>query len=98
LLQRKEELRKQQEEYVKNLPDPDQPPGHRKLPEDERLKTLGILEDTHKKLIAELNSMPIRNDTFRIKTTKSEMEKRLTELEEAIKIFSKPKVFVKIDG
>ena len=42
--------------------------------------------------------MPIRNDTFRIRTTKNEMEKKLTELEEAIKIFSKPKVFVKIEG
>lgn len=45
-----------------------------------------------------MNSLPIRNDTFRIQSTKSEMEKRLIQLDEAIKIFSKPKVFVKIDS
>lgn len=50
----------------------------------------------HQKLISELNSLPIRNDTFRIRTTKNDMEKKLTELDEAIKIFSKPKVFVKV--
>lgn len=49
-------------------------------------------------MIAELNSLPIRNDTFRIQTTKNDFEKKLTELDEAIKIFSKPKVFVKIDS
>jgi hypothetical protein len=41
--------------------------------------------------------MPIRNDTFKLQKTKSDIEKRLVELDEAIKIFSKPKVFVKIN-
>ena len=49
-------------------------------------------------MLSELNSMPIRNDTFRVRTTKNEMEKKLTELDEAIKIFSKPKVFVKVEN
>ena len=47
--------------------------------------------------MSELNSLPIRNDTFRIRTTKNDMEKKLVELDEAIKIFSKPKVFIKIE-
>jgi hypothetical protein len=46
LEQRKEENRKEQEDYIKNLPDPDQPPGHRKLPEDERIKTLNLLKES----------------------------------------------------
>jgi hypothetical protein len=49
-------------------------------------------------MLSELNSLPIRNDTFRIRTTKNEMEKKLTEVEEAIKLFSKPKVFVKVEN
>lgn len=49
-------------------------------------------------MLSELNSLPIRDDTFRIRQTKAEYEKRLAEIEEAIKIFSKPKVFVKIDS
>ena len=48
--------------------------------------------------MVELNSLPIRNDTFRLQTTKTDMEKKLAQLDEAIKIFSKPKVFVKIDA
>jgi hypothetical protein len=41
--------------------------------------------------------MPIRTDTLKLQKTKSDIEKRLVELDEAIKIFSKPKVFVKIN-
>ena len=41
--------------------------------------------------------MPIRNDTHRIRTVKLDYEKKLAEIDEAIKLFSKPKVFVKID-
>lgn len=121
---RRDELRKAHAEYIKNMPDPEQPPGHRKLPDEERLKTLKTLEESmnwkkkiisikfvfiiylflirdwlaHKKMLSELNSLPIRDDTFRIRQTKAEYEKRLAEIEEAIKIFSKPKVFVKIDS
>ena len=51
----------------------------------------------HKNLLSELNSLPIRNDTLKLKTTKSDMEKRLVELDEAIKIFSKPKVFIRVE-
>lgn len=49
-------------------------------------------------MLGYLNSLPIRNDTYRMQQLKSEYEKRLAEIEEAIKIFSKPKVFVKIDS
>ncbi|CAF0763571.1 unnamed protein product [Brachionus calyciflorus] len=95
---RKEYQKKAHEEFIKSLPDPEQPPGHRKLSDEERINTLNLLQETHKKLLAELNSLPIRNDTFRLQSTKSEMEKRLVELDEAIKIFSKSKVFVKIES
>ena len=42
-------------------------------------------------------SLPIRTDTLRLRTVKQELENQLAEIEEAIKIFSRPKVFVKID-
>ena len=48
-------------------------------------------------LTYQLGALPLRNDTFRIRTCKQELETKLAELEEAIKIFSRPKVFVKID-
>lgn len=42
--------------------------------------------------------MPIRSDTLRCQKKKMEIEKQLNKLEEGIKIFSRPKVFVKTDA
>jgi len=42
--------------------------------------------------------MPIRNDTLRIRTKREELEQKLNRIEEAIKIFSRKKVFVKLDA
>lgn len=47
-------------------------------------------------LVQELNMMPVRTDTLRIRNRKIELEKQLNKIEEGIKVFSKPKVFVKI--
>ena len=49
LEQRKEQIKKENEELIKNMPDPDQPPGHRKLPDDEKEKTLTLLKDSKHK-------------------------------------------------
>jgi hypothetical protein len=46
-------------------------------------------------LISKLQSLPLRTDTFRMRSCKQELENKLAEMEEAIKIFSRPKVFVK---
>ena len=51
----------------------------------------------HEELVAQLNALPVRVDTLRVKTRKSELERKLVEIEDAIKIFSRPKVFVKVD-
>lgn len=48
-------------------------------------------------LLTQLNALPVRVDTLRVKTTKAELERKLSEIEDAIKIFSRPKVFVKVD-
>ena len=48
--------------------------------------------------MAELTSMPICSDTVRICRKREELEQKLAKVEEAIKIFSKQKVFVKIDA
>lgn len=44
-----------------------------------------------------LAQLPIRNDSVTLRRTKQEIEKKIIELDEAIQIFSKPKVFLKID-
>jgi hypothetical protein len=44
-----------------------------------------------------LSQLPVRNDTVILRRTKEDIEKKLVELDEAILIFSKPKVFIKMD-
>ena len=48
-------------------------------------------------LINEMSALPLRMDTFRIRSQKQEIDQKLAELEEAKKIFSRPKVFVKVE-
>jgi hypothetical protein len=44
-----------------------------------------------------LNCLPVHHDTLGLRRTKEELVKKILELDEAIQIFSKPKVFLKID-
>lgn len=39
--------------------------------------------------------MPLRNDTLRLHNTRNELEGKLSEIDDAIKIFSRPRVFIK---
>lgn len=49
LLERKELWRRQTEERLRNLPDPDTPPGHTMMPESQRLETLSNLKQSKRK-------------------------------------------------
>ena len=60
-----------------------------------RYKFISLSDQTE--LLAQLNALPVRVDTLRVKTMKAELERKLSEIESAIKIFSRPKVFVKVD-
>lgn len=42
--------------------------------------------------------MPIKVDTLRAQRRKIEIEKQLNKLEEGIKVFSRPKVYVKMNA
>ncbi|NXA08369.1 ENKD1 protein, partial [Sapayoa aenigma] len=98
LLERKELWRKQMEEQLRNLPDPDTPPGHTMMPEDQRLETLSNLKQSQEQLIKDLILLPMRGDSLRMQNRRVELERKLSQIEEAIKIFSRPKVFIKLDS
>ncbi|XP_038222349.1 uncharacterized protein LOC119839961 [Zerene cesonia] len=72
------------------------PPGHVTLPDNEKRETLRMLRISFAELVNELNKMPVKTDTLRMRNRKMELEKQLAKLEEGIKVFSRPKVFVKI--
>ena len=48
-------------------------------------------------MTVELNSLPVSCDTLRNKTRRAELDTKLREIESAIKVFSRPKVFIKSD-
>lgn len=48
-------------------------------------------------LVAELQALPLHSDTLRVQKKKAQLEGKLAEIEDAVKIFSKPKVFIKVD-
>lgn len=97
LQQLREAKEREERERLRSMPDPDQPDGHRLMPADEQRQTLELLRKSHKELQSKLASLPVRSDTLRLRSAKEEIESRLAEVEEAIKIFSRPKVFVKIE-
>lgn len=97
LRNRKKQWRKEEEGRIANTPDPSMPPGHRQLPENERLETLSLLQRKEKELVLQLAALPIGTDTMRVRNMRKEIESKLAEVEEALKIFARPKVFVRID-
>ncbi|CAL9707614.1 unnamed protein product [Knipowitschia caucasica] len=92
---RKEQWKREAEERKRNAPDPSAPAGHTLMPESERLDTLKSLKESHRLLVLELLSLPLKADGLSVQTRKAHLDCRLSELEEAIKIFSRDKVYVK---
>jgi Calmodulin-binding len=50
-----------------------------------------------KKLVDELNKMPMTAQTIKLRNRKMEIERELNRLEDSIRIFSRTKVYVKIE-
>ncbi|XP_059193889.1 enkurin domain-containing protein 1 isoform X2 [Centropristis striata] len=98
LEERKEQWLKEEEERKRNAPDPSAPAGHTLMPESERQETLKSLKETHRSLVTELLSLPLKADNLSIRSRRGHLDCRLSEIEEAIKIFSRDKVYVKIDS
>lgn len=93
---RKETLEKIQKAKAQEL-DANCPEGHVLLPDHERKETLRVLRKNYQDYVNELNMMPIKVDTLRAQRRKIEIEKQLNKLEEGIKVFSRPKVYVKMN-
>uniref|UniRef100_A0A3B5L4E4 Enkurin domain containing 1 n=1 Tax=Xiphophorus couchianus TaxID=32473 RepID=A0A3B5L4E4_9TELE len=98
LEERKKQWQKEEEERKRNAPDPRVPAGHMTLPDSDRQQTLKSLKDTHCSLVSELLSLPLRSDGLSVRTRRAQLDCRLSEIEEAIKIFSRDRVYVKVDS
>lgn len=98
LLQRKDLWRQEAEARQRSQPDPSIPAGHTLMPESQRLETLDSLLQSQRQLLRELIMLPAGADSLRARGHRAELEQKLVQVEEAIKIFSQAKVFVKMDS
>lgn len=80
------------------IEDPNCPPGHEALEEDERLQMLERLKQSYEASLLELNRLPLCVDTLRVRTRRIDLEKHLQQTEKSIKLFSKPKVYVALSS
>ena len=73
------------------------PKGTRLLSEKERIKTLNGLNESKKELLEQIEKLPISMRTVAVNHKRDELFKKLDEIEDAIKMFERKKVFVKIE-
>ena len=73
------------------------PKGTRLLPESERIQTLNDLIASKKEIENMIEKMPITNRSMAINEKKEQLLNKIDDLNKAIEMFSKKKVFVKID-
>jgi len=71
------------------------PPGHRIMPDEERLETLQLLKSSLNEAQDMLLRMPLRVEQVSQVRKKAELEAKITKLEDAMKVFGKHRVFVK---
>lgn len=57
-----------------------------------------FLSSAHRSLVTELLSLPLKADSLSIRSRRAQLDCRLSEIEEALKIFSRDRVYVKIDS
>ena len=84
-----------EQEMLKRKEEMKYPKGTRLLSEEERVETLNSLIKAQQEMTQILEKMPITNRTLSIQRRKEEFMKKLTELDKAIEMFSKKRVFVK---
>ena len=64
------------------------------MPDDERLETLEVLKRNREEVERAIQGLPLRIETPSAIRRKEDLERRLKEIEDALKIFSRPKVLV----
>jgi len=94
LANRKQQWADQEEQRRIDAGDPDCPRGMKLMPESERLETLAALRKSQREGGAQLQKLPLHVETASQIKRKAELEGKMKEIEEAIAIFSRTKVFI----
>eukprot|EP00899_Mesostigma_viride_P025165 jgi/Mesvir1/5833/Mv00628-RA.1 len=91
LQERKQEMQAEAERRRAEDAEEKCPPGMRLLPEEERLQTLATLEENKRRVDQEIQSLPFVIETPSQKRRQADLERRLLEIEQARKLFSRKK-------
>jgi len=94
LRNRQAEWAREEEKRLRNAPDPSCPPGMRLMPEAERLETLTVLRRSQEAGKNQLSHLPLHIETPKMVQKKQALEAKLKEIEEALEIFNREKVYV----
>lgn len=97
LEERKAKWAEEEEEARRRRPDPNCPPGMCLMPEEERVSTLEILQQSKEEALNQLRKLPFVVETPTMKKKQEYLEGKLREIEGALVIFSKPKVYIAKD-
>eukprot|EP00762_Andalucia_godoyi_P001702 ANDGO_07164.mRNA.1 hypothetical protein len=93
LVARKAEMAEKKMEEMKRKEEEARPKGLTLLSEDERVATLQNLVRSKEDIIAELHRLPF-SDTMRVVKKRTELDQKIGEIEAAILIFSREKVYI----
>ena len=91
----KEQEAKRKVEEEKRTPKIHCPPGHRIMLDDERLETIALLEKSKTEVDQDINKLPLRIETDGQRRRQAALNKRLADIEQALKFLSKQNVLVK---
>lgn len=91
---RKAQAMYEEAERRRNAPDPSCPPGMVAMSDDERLATLTTLQASRKECMYQLERMPFVIETPSMKQKQKNLELKMREIDNAIALFSRPKVYV----
>ena len=64
---------------------------------EEREQGLVARQQQHSQLLQEANRLPVSSDTRRVRLRRMELETELARVEEEIRVYSRNKVFVKVN-
>ncbi|CAM6101937.1 unnamed protein product [Calypogeia fissa] len=95
LLRRKLELLHCKEQMEQEERDRHLPPGLILMRDEERLEVLKTLEENKERLVAKLRGLPLIIETPSLIRAKGEIDSQLKEVEDSIKRFSRPKVYIR---
>ena len=83
-----------EEKRRRNAPDPSCPPGMTLMPEDERVETVRTLQQSLEEVNRQLQKLPFVIETHSIQKRHDALESKLKEIERALEIFNRPRVYV----